>query len=71
MEKILLVEDEVEVANIIAKFLRKKGLIIDIAYDLAGGLEKFIPNYSNTRDASANGGRPQHDRYRSRAGNRH
>ena len=44
MEKILLVEDEVEVADIIAGFLEKKGFFVDVAYDLAGGMEKFYPH---------------------------
>ncbi len=45
MEKILLVEDEVEVADIIANFLKRKGFFVDVAYDLAAGLEKFVPRY--------------------------
>jgi len=45
MEKILLIEDEVEVADIIAKFLGRKGFTVDVAYDLPGGQEKFMPNY--------------------------
>ena len=45
MEKILLIEDEVEVADIIAKFLQRKGFTVSVAYDLEGGLEKFVPKY--------------------------
>jgi DNA-binding response OmpR family regulator len=45
MEKILLVEDEVEIADIVAKFLKRKGFFVDVVHDLAGGMQKFIPGY--------------------------
>ena len=46
MERILIVEDEVEVANIIAKFLLKRGFTVDVVYDLAGAMEKSCSDYT-------------------------
>jgi DNA-binding response OmpR family regulator len=41
MERILLIEDEEQVANLIAIFLRRKGLLVDVVYNLAEGMKKF------------------------------
>jgi two-component system response regulator HydG len=46
MEKVLLVEDEKETAAMIAKFLQRKGFDVDIAHDLAGGMNRFLPYYN-------------------------
>ena len=46
MEKILLVEDEVEVANIITKFLLRAGFSVDVVYDLAQGMAKSPLDYT-------------------------
>jgi len=45
MRRILLVEDEKMVADLIARFLGKRGLKVDIAYNLSQGMEKFNPEY--------------------------
>ena len=45
MEKILLVEDEKETADAIARFLTRKGFEIDVAYDLSTALAKNISDY--------------------------
>ena len=41
MEKILLVEDEKMLAEVVARYFEKKGFMVDIAYDLPQGLEKY------------------------------
>lgn len=41
MERILLVEDEKEVADLIVIWLRRKGLLVDVAYNLAEGMKRF------------------------------
>jgi len=45
MDKILLVEDEKETADSIARFLTRKGFVIDVAYDLSSALSKNISDY--------------------------
>ena len=45
MNKILIVEDEKMVADVILRFFKKRGFQVDIAYDLATGMEKFCPDY--------------------------
>ncbi len=45
MKKILIVEDEKMVADVISRFFKKKGMETDIAYTLASGMEKFNPDY--------------------------
>ena len=45
MKKILLVEDEKMVADVIERFFQKKGFTVDAAYDLASGLEKYSSGY--------------------------
>jgi DNA-binding response OmpR family regulator len=45
MKKILIVEDEKMVADVISRFFKKKGMEADIAYTLASGMEKFNPDY--------------------------
>ncbi|MGD2279567.1 MAG: response regulator, partial [Candidatus Omnitrophota bacterium] len=45
MEKVLIVEDEKMVADVISNFFKRKGLKVDIAYDLSTGMEKFNPEY--------------------------
>lgn len=45
MDRILLVEDETEVADMLANFLTKKGFGVDVAYDLESGAAKFEPSY--------------------------
>ncbi len=45
MEKILLVEDEKEIAKSIAAFLKRKGFSIDIANNLEQALKTFSPEY--------------------------
>ncbi len=45
MDKILLVEDEKETADAIARFLTRKGFEIDVAYDLSTALGKNISDY--------------------------
>ncbi|MCK9614391.1 MAG: response regulator [Candidatus Omnitrophica bacterium] len=45
MDKVLLVEDEKETADAIAKFLTRKGFEIDVAYDLSSALSKNISDY--------------------------
>lgn len=46
MDKILLVEDEKETADAIARFLTRKGYEIDVAYDLATALSKNVSDYN-------------------------
>ena len=41
MDKILLVEDEQLIADVIARFLEQKGFQVDTAHDLSEGMEKF------------------------------
>ena len=41
MDKILLVEDEQLIADVIARFLEQKGFQVDTVHDLSGGMEKF------------------------------
>ncbi len=41
MDKILLVEDEKLIADVIARFLEQKGFQVDTAHTLAEGTEKF------------------------------
>ncbi|MDP2922835.1 MAG: response regulator [Candidatus Omnitrophota bacterium] len=45
MEKLLVVEDEKETADIISKFLKRKGFDVDVAYDLKSGMNRFLPYY--------------------------
>jgi len=45
MDKILVVEDERETADAIARFLKRKGFDIDVAYDLSDALTKNISDY--------------------------
>ncbi|MFQ5952423.1 MAG: response regulator transcription factor, partial [Candidatus Omnitrophota bacterium] len=45
MYKILMVEDEKMIADIIIRFFQKKGFKVDVAYDLAEGLEKDSTDY--------------------------
>ena len=45
MDRILVVEDEKETADAIARFLKRKGFDIDVAYDLADALTKNISDY--------------------------
>ena len=45
MKKILLVEDEEAVAEFIFVYFSKKGITVDIAYDLDQGNEMFGPEY--------------------------
>ncbi len=45
MEKILLVEDEKMIADIVVRFFEKKGFKVDVAYDLPHGMEKYDPGY--------------------------
>jgi len=45
MIKILLVEDEKETADRIAKLLGRKGYEVDVKYDLAGALSSDISSY--------------------------
>ena len=45
MKKVLIVEDEKLVADVIFRFFKKKGMEVDICYDLASGMEKFSPEY--------------------------
>ena len=45
MKRMLIVEDEKMVADIIARFFEKKGIKVDVAYDLSTGMEKFSPDY--------------------------
>jgi DNA-binding response OmpR family regulator len=46
MDKILLVEDEKETADAIARFLTRKGYEIDVAYDLSTALSKNVSDYN-------------------------
>lgn len=46
MEKVLLVEDEKETADAIARFLTRKGFEVDVAYDLASALGKTLTDYN-------------------------
>jgi len=46
MDKILLVEDEKETADAIARFLTRKGYEIDVAYDLTTALSKNVSDYN-------------------------
>ncbi|UCC94906.1 MAG: response regulator [Candidatus Omnitrophota bacterium] len=41
MDRILLVEDEKETAEMIANFLRRRAYIVDIVHTLPEGMEKF------------------------------
>jgi DNA-binding response OmpR family regulator len=45
MKKVLIVEDEKMVADVISRFFKKKGMEVDIAYNLSAGMEKFNPSY--------------------------
>ena len=45
MDRILVVEDEKETADAIARFLKRKGFDIDVAYDLTDALTKNISDY--------------------------
>ncbi|MCK9572954.1 MAG: response regulator [Candidatus Omnitrophica bacterium] len=45
MDRILVVEDEKETADAIARFLKRKGFDIDVAYDLSDALTKNISDY--------------------------
>ncbi|MFA5272427.1 MAG: response regulator [Candidatus Omnitrophota bacterium] len=45
MIKILLVEDEKETADGIARLLNRKGFDVDVAYDLASAMESNFPSY--------------------------
>jgi DNA-binding response OmpR family regulator len=45
MIKILLVEDEKETADGIARLLIRKGFDVDVAYDLASAMESNFPSY--------------------------
>lgn len=46
MDRILLVEDEKETADAIARFLTRKGFEIDVAYDLPAALSKNVSDYN-------------------------
>jgi len=46
MDKILIVEDEQETADVIAKFLKRKGYDVDVSYDLSSGMNRFLSYYS-------------------------
>lgn len=46
MSKILVVEDERETADAIARFLTRKGFEIDVAYDLSSALSKNVSDYN-------------------------
>lgn len=43
--RILIIEDEAEVAQILAKFLRRENFEVDFAYTLKEGLEKVENDY--------------------------
>lgn len=45
MERILVVEDEKETADMITAFLKRKGFEVDVAYDLAQGMDKNLTDY--------------------------
>lgn len=45
MDKILLIEDEKETADAIARFLKRKGFELDVVYDLASALGKNVSDY--------------------------
>lgn len=45
MDRILLVEDERDVAEAVGLILNKEGYDVDIAYDLEGGYDKFNNNH--------------------------
>jgi DNA-binding response OmpR family regulator len=45
MKKVLIVEDEKLVADVINRFFKKKGIEVDICYNLKAGMEKFCPDY--------------------------
>jgi len=45
MDRILVVEDEKETADAIARFLTRKGFEIDVAYDLSSALSKNVSDY--------------------------
>jgi DNA-binding response OmpR family regulator len=45
MSKILIVEDEKDTADVVAKFLRRKGFEVDVAYDLPFGMKQFSADY--------------------------
>ncbi len=45
MDRILVVEDEKETADAIARFLTRKGFEIDVAYDLSSALAKNVSDY--------------------------
>jgi DNA-binding response OmpR family regulator len=45
MEKILIVEDEKDTADAMAKFLTRKGFDVEIAYDLPSALNRFLAYY--------------------------
>jgi DNA-binding response OmpR family regulator len=46
MDKILLVEDEKLISDVIVGFLERKGFHVDIAYTLNEGMEKFTPDHA-------------------------
>jgi DNA-binding response OmpR family regulator len=46
MEKILIVEDEKETADIIASFLKRKGFQTEVVYDLPTALSKNLTDYN-------------------------
>lgn len=46
MSKILLVEDEKETADAIARFLTRKGFEVEVAYDLPSALGKTLTDYN-------------------------
>ncbi|MDD4954922.1 MAG: response regulator [Candidatus Omnitrophica bacterium] len=46
MDRILMVEDEKETADAIARFLTRKGFEIDVAYDLPSALSKNVSDYN-------------------------
>ena len=45
MDKILLVEDEQLIADVIARFLEQKGFQVDTAHTLSEGTEKFSEDH--------------------------
>ena len=45
MIKILLVEDEIETADCIAKLLTRKGFDVTVAYDLPSAMKSDLPSY--------------------------
>ena len=45
MAKILLLEDEKDMADMLAGFLKRKGFEVDVAYDLEGAVARFDSTY--------------------------